>query len=263
MEIRSAINSMGLQQLDNLLATPIKIDFPVAALTQPEISWSQYSGSINLDDLPKLIKATFKRDYSENEEQQPIKNKCIRLLGQIDLCREVIKKVESLKTKILNRWKEKTFGKLGSYLNETRSTYSNTLKDLSQELDTQEKKVKYIYQESVREAQFNNFVNLFKNFQKAKEQTTYYFFSYDEGNFFENIFWDGNAFQSQDSHKLIDPYQVMDLPKNATPAEIKKKYHQLALELHPDKNSDDPRCKEKFQELNNAYEILKKKFQIS
>ena len=37
---------------------------------------------------------------------------------------------------------------------------------------------------------------------------------------------------------------------------LKKKYHELALKNHPDKNGNTSQSKEKFQQLNEAYEFL-------
>ena len=52
-------------------------------------------------------------------------------------------------------------------------------------------------------------------------------------------------------------YQVLDVPETADEKELKKAFRKLAIKLHPDKNADDPQAKEKFQELNEAYEVLK------
>jgi DnaJ homolog subfamily A member 5 len=38
---------------------------------------------------------------------------------------------------------------------------------------------------------------------------------------------------------------------------MKVAFRKLAMKLHPDKNTVDPLAKEKFQELNEAYEVLK------
>ena len=42
---------------------------------------------------------------------------------------------------------------------------------------------------------------------------------------------------------------------------LKKKYHELALKNHPDKNGNTSQSKEKFQELNEAYEFLSKELE--
>ncbi|KAI9340682.1 hypothetical protein DFJ73DRAFT_954200 [Zopfochytrium polystomum] len=52
-----------------------------------------------------------------------------------------------------------------------------------------------------------------------------------------------------------DPYEVIGVSKNASASEIKKAYYQKAKELHPDSNKD-PAAKDKFVELQSAYEIL-------
>lgn len=39
---------------------------------------------------------------------------------------------------------------------------------------------------------------------------------------------------------------------------IKKKYHKLALQNHPDKNSNTPESNEKFRQINEAYNYLKR-----
>ena len=51
-----------------------------------------------------------------------------------------------------------------------------------------------------------------------------------------------------------DPYKVIGVSKTATANEIKKKYYQLAKEYHPDQNKD-PKAKEKFMDIQNAYEV--------
>jgi DnaJ family protein B protein 11 len=47
----------------------------------------------------------------------------------------------------------------------------------------------------------------------------------------------------------------LNLPKSATLNQIKKSYRNLAKELHPDKNKDDPKAAERFQDLGAAYEV--------
>lgn len=54
---------------------------------------------------------------------------------------------------------------------------------------------------------------------------------------------------------MKDPYKQLGVSKEATQAEIKKAYYQLAKKYHPDQNKD-PKALEKFQEIQAAYEIL-------
>jgi molecular chaperone DnaJ len=53
-----------------------------------------------------------------------------------------------------------------------------------------------------------------------------------------------------------DYYKVLDVPKNATDAEIKKAYRRLAMKFHPDRNPHDGDAEEKFKEAKEASEIL-------
>lgn len=56
--------------------------------------------------------------------------------------------------------------------------------------------------------------------------------------------------------EFIDYYQVLGLTKTATADEIKKAYRKLARKLHPDLNPDDKDAQAKFQQLNEANEVL-------
>ena len=55
---------------------------------------------------------------------------------------------------------------------------------------------------------------------------------------------------------FIDYYKILDLNKNATEKDIKKAYRKLARKYHPDVNPNDESAKKKFQELNEANEVL-------
>jgi len=52
-----------------------------------------------------------------------------------------------------------------------------------------------------------------------------------------------------------DPYQVLGVGRDASPDQIKRAYRRLALKYHPDRNKS-PKAKEKFKQINAAYEIL-------
>ena len=55
---------------------------------------------------------------------------------------------------------------------------------------------------------------------------------------------------------MRDPYEVLGVPKNASEAEVKSAFRKLAKKHHPDRNKTDPKAKERFTEVNDAYEIV-------
>ncbi len=56
-----------------------------------------------------------------------------------------------------------------------------------------------------------------------------------------------------------DYYEVMGVPRNATEAEIKRAYRELAKKYHPDLHPGDKAAEAKFKEINEAYEVLSNK----
>jgi len=54
----------------------------------------------------------------------------------------------------------------------------------------------------------------------------------------------------------IDYYKVLGLSKDAGEDDIKKAYRKLARKYHPDINPDDKEAHKKFQEINEANEVL-------
>lgn len=54
-----------------------------------------------------------------------------------------------------------------------------------------------------------------------------------------------------------DYYQILGVGRDADDATLKKAYHTLAQEFHPDKNPDNPEpAEEKFKEISEAYSVL-------
>ena len=54
----------------------------------------------------------------------------------------------------------------------------------------------------------------------------------------------------------IDYYKVLGINKDASADDIKKAYRKLARKMHPDLNPNDKNAHQKFQELNEANEVL-------
>ncbi len=56
--------------------------------------------------------------------------------------------------------------------------------------------------------------------------------------------------------EYIDYYNILGVDKGASQEDIKKAYRKLARKLHPDLNPDDKDAQKRFQELNEANEVL-------
>jgi curved DNA-binding protein len=56
--------------------------------------------------------------------------------------------------------------------------------------------------------------------------------------------------------EFIDYYKILEIQKTATEADIKAAYRKLARKHHPDLNPNDENAKKKFQQINEANEVL-------
>ncbi|MEY2944132.1 MAG: hypothetical protein RLY97_2146 [Pseudomonadota bacterium] len=53
-----------------------------------------------------------------------------------------------------------------------------------------------------------------------------------------------------------DPYKILGIQRSATEKEVKAAYRKLAKQYHPDRNQDNPKAGERFNEITRAYDIL-------
>ncbi len=56
--------------------------------------------------------------------------------------------------------------------------------------------------------------------------------------------------------EFIDYYKILGINKDATQDDVKKAYRKLARKLHPDLNPNDKEAHKKFQQINEANEVL-------
>jgi DnaJ-class molecular chaperone len=64
------------------------------------------------------------------------------------------------------------------------------------------------------------------------------------------------SIKSNKSKSKFNPYEILDVEKNADRKTIEKKFKKLAVIAHPDKNKNDPNANENFQLLSKAKDIL-------
>lgn len=62
--------------------------------------------------------------------------------------------------------------------------------------------------------------------------------------------------QKKQGMDFIDYYKLLEVDRSATQDDIKKAYRKLARKYHPDLNPDDKEAKKKFQQINEAHEVL-------
>ncbi len=95
---------------------------------------------------------------------------------------------------------------------------------------------------------------------ESKKDKTYEKYHSDWGDDYEDIGQRKNTAEDREfrdaaiNDELPNYYEILEIPRDATQREIKKKFRELAKKTHPDKTKED--SEEEMVELNKAYEIL-------
>ncbi|KAM3171940.1 hypothetical protein ACTXT7_015579 [Hymenolepis weldensis] len=71
--------------------------------------------------------------------------------------------------------------------------------------------------------------------------------------------WDQSELEIFDlmEEMKVNFYEFLNVPMTASSADIKHAYRKLSMELHPDRNKDDPEAGVKFRQLSVIYQILR------
>ena len=100
----------------------------------------------------------------------------------------------------------------------------------------------------------------YANYQRVYDQTRRRFKSESSGNSSGRRDWDSDEadFNTED---VWDPYQVLEIDRRASAAEIKKSYRKLASKYHPDKlehlgDEFKELAERRFKEIQKAYQEL-------
>jgi len=72
----------------------------------------------------------------------------------------------------------------------------------------------------------------------------------------ENFLYKYQSYIGESMSTSMDYYEILQVSRDASGAEIKKAYRKLAIKYHPDKNPGDKEAEENFKLINEAYEIL-------
>ncbi|KAE8787921.1 Chaperone protein dnaJ [Hordeum vulgare] len=66
----------------------------------------------------------------------------------------------------------------------------------------------------------------------------------------------GQARQTSGHRRVWDYYKILEVDYDASEETIRSSYIRLALKWHPDKKQDEEKATSRFQDINEAYQVL-------
>ena len=100
-------------------------------------------------------------------------------------------------------------------------------------------------------------IALKKREAKSKVYTTSFYFRIMVCAFFWYLWYlNAEMVNSMEQLQSFDPFMILQVPSDASVKDIKKQYRRMSLEMHPDKNPDNPLAVQEFIRLTKAYNIL-------
>lgn len=70
------------------------------------------------------------------------------------------------------------------------------------------------------------------------------------------LYFDFQALRKVENIRTFDPFQILEVPRDANDKDIKKAYRRLSMIYHPDKNPDNPDAQAEFIRITKAYSAL-------
>jgi len=173
-----------------------------------------------------------------------------------DLYDEKDKATEKLWGKFWDTNSESQQERIEERIEEIEEDYDERIEEIEEEFEEEEEKLweqgrtGHWYKESKKEKQAR------ENYEKAKQNYKNHTgrdWHEDDWNKWYDTFDD----LLDDSVNLDECYAVLNLPRDAEFAQVKKRYRELALKHHPDKCKNKEEAGKKFKEIVLAYEAIK------
>lgn len=295
INLERSLQYMNLNQVDRVIKGPVRVDLGILGLGIPRYSWTDYEGDLTLDAITERVHHVFGQAIVSIKDELRIYPADSTRLAFYEFQTELARKLATRIRQLEDMSKEaiQKLNRLSSWLRGGAPKENSKLDELIQKIsfatgvithynkrvkEYENQKAEEIKRQRAEELRnkfqhfhffknlfqadgstFDPFDNIFSQFGSmpgfaGNNNGHFYFYSTGPGP-------DHNHFQTipegPTDKQINDAFKVMELNPTSNPDQIKKKFRELALKWHPDKNKA-PEAKEKFRAITDAYDILKK-----